>query len=425
VVLEEKIGLTLAGLDWKERPDMSVAPGQVSKQIDDLLNLPQQSWLLGAGASRAASVPLMIPLTDRVHAMLQGENKADFQAIRESLTEHSHVEHVLSQIGDLIALASRTKAGTARVGAVERGLAALNALHAEIQKCIRDTIRWGYEPAHSGAQQRIGSKEHPIVTIDAHLNFVRALFSVRRANLERRPPVALFTTNYDTLLEDALALGRVPISDGFVGGAMAFWEPGGRAGALAQPFAGDSECQARVYKLHGSVDWYMSEEDLVVRRREGAGYPPDDPARLLIYPQATKYRATQKDPFASIFGAFRGALNSETAGLLAVVGYSFSDEHVNEEIAMALRRRDSQLTVLAFVRQPDDDKLPEGDALPAQLAKWLKDEPWKERLIVAGSRGVYHGSLDNLYPADKDHAHAWWSFAGVTAFLRNGPEIAP
>lgn len=402
---------------------MPVPPEQVRKQIDDLLNLPQQSWLLGAGVSRAASVPLMIPLTDRVHEMLDGPQKADFKAVRESLAENSHVEHVLSQIGDLIALASRTKSATAQVGAAERGLAELNVLHAKIQECIRDTIRWGYEPAYGGAKERVGSKANPIVTVDAHSAFIRALFHVRRANLERRPPVALFTTNYDTLVEDALALERVRASDGFVGGAMAFWEPGYRRSPFTRPFAVDDEYQARVYKLHGSVDWYMSAEDVVVRRREGAGYPPDDPARLLIYPQSTKYRATQKDPFASIFGAYRAALNDENSGLLAVCGYSFSDEHVNEEIAAALRRRGSQLTVLAFVRQPDDKKLPDGDGLPSELRKWLSAaDSWKERVVVAGSRGVYHGSLENILPAPEDHPHKWWSFDGVTALLREGPE---
>jgi hypothetical protein len=102
-----------------------------------------------------------------------------------------------------------------------------------------------------------------------------------------------------------------------------------------------------VFKLHGSIDWFMSSEDAVVRLREGAGYPPDAPGRLLIYPQATKYEATQRDPFARLFAAFRAALASDRQALLAVCGYSFGDEHVNEEIERALRRRGNQLTLVA------------------------------------------------------------------------------
>ncbi len=363
---------------------MTAVLSDSERQIDDLLNLPQQAWLLGAGISCGAHIPLMLPLTDRVQAILTGDQRADFESIRASLSDTSHVEHVLSQVGDLIALASRTKTLKAPIGAVERTRAELEALHFHIQKAIRNTMRWGYEPAHGTVSEQIGTLDKPIVTIDAHVDFVRALFHVRRANLDRRPPVALFTTNYDTLLEDALALQRIRASDGFAGGAMAFWSPSHHEQRSTSPFDATDECQARVYKLHGSVDWYLSDEDVVVRRREAAGYPPDDLSRLLIYPQATKYRATQKDPFAGLFAAFRSALNDDRAGLLGVCGYSFGDEHVNDEIAVALRRRSSQLTVLAFVRQPDDPTLPAGEGLPEALKEAPLPFPWVERTYGGG-----------------------------------------
>jgi hypothetical protein len=56
---------------------------QYQKQIDELLNLPQQMWLLGAGISKDAGIPLMYPLTDRVEAILKGDDKLVFEAIRK------------------------------------------------------------------------------------------------------------------------------------------------------------------------------------------------------------------------------------------------------------------------------------------------------------------------------------------------------
>lgn len=366
----------------------------------------------------------MFPLTDRVENMLVGDQQADFKAIRSDLSEMSHVEHVLSHIGDLIALASRTKSKKARVGPAERSAEQLAALHAAAQKCIRDTMCWGYVVAEGTALESVGTKDQPIITVDRHLAFVKALFHVRRANLERRPPVALFTTNYDTLIEDALALSRVRAADGFSGGAMGFWEPDRPGDGFEHPFSGQGDCQAKVYKLHGSIDWFASHEDVVVRRRQGAGYPPDDPSRLLIYPQATKYQVTQKDPFARLFAAFRMALNDEKPGVLIICGYSFGDEHVNEEIALALRRRGSQLTLLAFVKQMDGAPTSSADGLPDAVVKLLQSaDQWKERIVVAGSRGVYHGSLANKYPASIGAPHPWWSFDGVTKLLKSGPEV--
>jgi hypothetical protein len=262
-------------------------------------------------------------------------------------------------------------------------------------------MRWGYVPANSGAKEVLGTSGKPIVKVDGHVDFIDALFRVRRANLERRPPVALFTTNYDTLIEDALALSRIRTADGFSGGAMAFWDPDHQSDAFEQPFIskGTGEAQAKVYKLHGSIDWFRDKQDVVVRRREGAGYPSDDPSRLLIYPQATKYQVTQKDPFARLFASFRSALNADNEGLLAIIGYSFGDDHVNEEIERALRRRGNKITVLAFSWQPDD-------------------------MILPPNGGMYHGTLENQYPAPSDDPHKWWSFSGVTRMLKYGPEVS-
>ena len=148
---------------------MAIEQNQCRKQIDDLLNLPQQSWLLGAGVSKDASIPLMLPLTDRVEHMLQGDHHKDFRELRGELSEKSHVEHILSHIGDLIAIASRTKTGKIPIGKFARELKELKAMHAEIQRCIRYTMRWGYVPATDGAAEIIGESGKPIVTVDRPL----------------------------------------------------------------------------------------------------------------------------------------------------------------------------------------------------------------------------------------------------------------
>jgi hypothetical protein len=395
---------------------------QCQKQIDELLNLPQQSWLLGAGISKNAGIPLMMPLTDRVEVVLVGDHKRVFQSIRAQLHDTSHVEHVLSHIGDLIAIADRAKSKSVDISGTNKRAGELRELHASIQDAIRDTLRWGYVPAEGEKPECVGCKDTPIVTVDGHVRFVEAFFDARRAGLERRPPVAFFTINYDTLLEDALALCRIPAIDGFSGGAMAFWEPGHE---IDDPFRVDANVQARIYKLHGSIDWVVSSEDVVVRRRDGARYPSDSGARLLIYPQATKYKVTQRDPFATLFAAFRAALVYPQPGLLAICGYSFGDDHINEEIERALRQRENQLTVLAFVSQDSSTLTEPGQGLPPVLTRWLSNDSGlrKDQVIVAGSHGIYHGSLENRCPAEVHAPHGWWSFEGVTQVLRHGPEV--
>lgn len=394
------------------------------KRIDALLSIPHQSWLLGAGVSFEANIPLMGPLTDRVETILkeQGEDLAKCYAeIRGELSNDAHVEHILSHLGDLIAIANRTKRGTARVSTKSHKLESLTVLHSCIQEAISNTIRWGFRAAKGKEKERIGDQTDPIVKIDDHRHFVRALFGTRRAGLDRRPPVAFFTTNYDTLLEDALSLERIRADDGFHGGAMAFWDSGATTDRSTYEL---TSVQAKLFKLHGSIDWFMSEQDVVVRRRDGAPYPPYEPRRLLIYPQATKYQVTQRDPFASLFSTFRSTLNFDEQSLLAVCGYSFGDEHINEEIERALRQRKNRLTLLIFAFQPDK-KLGRNQGLPERVVSWLSDSSLlttdaRERIVVAGRRGIYHGSLENLCPCKTGGEHPWWTFRGVASALSKG-----
>lgn len=388
--------------------------------IDNLLNEPRQMWLLGAGISVDACVPLMYPLTERVKELLSGNQQKDYQQIRDQLDNSAHVEHVLSHLGDLIAIGSRMKSRSAPIGSDERTIKELQNLHFAIQSAIRQTVQWGYKPKTESESERIGTANAPIVQVTDHVNFIKAIFNKRRAGLERRPPIPFFTINYDPLIEDALALCRVTFVDGFNGGAMAFWNPDDIGNNFDNPFEG--AFGAKVYKLHGSIDWFVSEEDVVVRRRELAAYPAETSGKLLIYPQSTKYLVTQKDPFARLLSAFRCGLNDSKQTVLGICGYSFGDEHINEDIERALRQRGNGLTVVAFVNQSKKNGNQTG--LPGTLNKWLSPEcnPWNRRIWVASRYDVFHGSLTPVLSMEKEDEFDWWRFTGLTNFLASGPE---
>ena len=121
---------------------------------------------------------------------------------------------------------------------------------------IAETIHWGYAPADGDEPERIGTREKPIVIVDEHKKFVSALLNRSQAGVaERRSAVKLFTINYDTLIEDALALGCFSYWDGFSGGAVAYrnYHYGEQ-----EPETG---FRAHVIKLHGSIDWYLGDDE--------------------------------------------------------------------------------------------------------------------------------------------------------------------
>ncbi len=277
-------------------------------------------------------------------------------------------------------------------------------------KYIGITIRYGYKAgdAKSGVAEQIGTPDKPIVEIEHHRRFLKALFGAR-ANLERRSRISFFTVNYDTLLEDALSLERRTTVDGFSGGAMGFWNPSEEF--LRSELGSRPAC--RLFKLHGSVDWYHDNEHGLIRSRYGVKYLAD-PAQILIYPQATKYIETQKDPFASLFLGLRQALNAREDNLFAVSGYSFGDSHINSEIFSALKEPNNKTTMLVFAREGDK-------GLSGSLADWMGNKAVAEKIFVASQHGLYNGS-------PKREAHSggelgWWSFSGLTTFLQNGATI--
>ncbi|QDS92467.1 hypothetical protein FF011L_12100 [Roseimaritima multifibrata] len=378
----------------------------VLQQLDNLLSSSNQSWLFGAGTSIDSGIPLMRALTDRVIA--RANEAPDGQAlagIQEELDPHCHIEHILSHIADRRAIAERCKNKQVQFGKAKFDLTTLEEFHRRLLCSIAETVRWGYI-AYNGEDrpERVGTSHAPIVTIDNQTAFVRAVFNHRQTNVDkRRKPVRIFTTNYDTLIEDALAMECISYWDGFEGGAIGF---------RSLRFGDDepvSGIRAQVIKLHGSIDWHLGSDGRVWRVRDSDVYP-EKTSRVLIYPQSTKYVATQRDPFASQFDLLRRSLNSTKENVFAICGYSFGDEHINQEIQLAMERRENKTTILAFASK-----------MSGVLNDWA-NSTWCKRLYVITEKGIFVGGNGPFAQPLKEQTLGWWKLDGVTRLLQSGPE---
>jgi hypothetical protein len=390
----------------------------IAEQFEKHLNSPKQTWLLGAGVSYLANIPLMYPLTDRVVELARNDLfAADADAIRVldfvvgDCPQTSHVEHYLTHLGDLISIAERSRTGSIDIGEGRVSKEKLEEVHQGLIEQIAATVRWGYQAARKNsvgeivAEEKIGSQSRSIVDIAGHQKFIEAVFGTSRAGLDFvRTPVEFFTTNYDTLLEDALALAGIEFQDGFIGGGVAFWN--------ARNYVSQTGTRAIVSKLHGSIDWYRPRSGTknLLRVRYGDTYPSNG-GSVMIYPQATKYLNTQRDPFAEIFQRFRQRLLHGSDHVLLVCGYSFGDEHINAEIEIAMSSSRNQLTVIAFNDEPNGE-------LPQTLREW-QSKPWSQRLFVASPKGIYQGSIGPVFPIEEGKRD-WWTFDGVATLLASG-----
>ncbi len=164
-------------------------------------------------------------------------------------------------------------------------------------------------------------------------------------------PVELFTVNYDLLLETALESLGVSYFDGFTGALRARFRT-----ELVEATAGDTDdwlpsFLVRLWKLHGSVHWAWESGRKTEVVRLGAPVTDSEPAA--IYPSDAKYDQSRRVPFMVLQDRFRRALHQPET-LMLISGYSFGDDHLNEMLFDAVRRRPrSELVAFCFGEIPE------------------------------------------------------------------------
>jgi hypothetical protein len=149
----------------------------------------------------------------------------------------------------------------------------------------------------------------------------------------RERPVEIFTTNYDLLMEQALEDRRVPYFDGFAGSRKPFFD------LRAMEEDEFPSRWVRLWKLHGSINWYQMADKGVFR-----GATNEGGSKRVIHPSHLKYEESRRMPYLAMIDRLRAFLKRPTATLI-ICGYSFRDEHLNEVIVQGLQ---GTQTAIAF-----------------------------------------------------------------------------
>ena len=194
----------------------------------------------------------------------------------------------------------------------------------------------------------------------------------------REYPVEVFTTNYDLLLESALEDCRVPYFDGFTGVLHPFFDIRAMEEDKLPPR------WARVWKLHGSINWYYDLERGVLR-----GAPNETGLKRVIHPSNLKYEESRRMPYLAMMDRLRAFLK-QPSSVLVISGYSFRDEHINEVIVQGLQATQTAIVFALLFDEletyPNAVKLalqrtnltliaPDGGVVGGQIAKWMEKGP--------------------------------------------------
>lgn len=319
-------------------------PSRVAHELREHLASDKRKlgFFMGAGTSMAIGLPGIEKLSELVEETLSSaELKSDFNKIKEEISDGSkNVEVVLNRIR-LIRELLEDKADNYHNGISGE---AIKTLDHEVCRAIHQTVDTA----------DVGDKV-PHVTFSQWLQSSYA----RRTN-----PVEIFTTNYDLMFEEAMEESSVPYFDGFIGTVNPFFSPESVEADKAknhQEFKPPSSW-TRLWKLHGSVNWFLKTDSTGKKKKvvRGCGNIDSSGQELMIFPSREKYLESRKLPFITFQDRLRRFLSSGEV-VLFVAGYSFLDQHLNEIIFQALRSN-SRLAVnaLIFGEKVDDNfKLPD------------------------------------------------------------------
>jgi len=162
----------------------------------------------------------------------------------------------------------------------------------------------------------------------------------------REKPIEVFTSNYDLLMEQAFEDCRVPYFDGYAGSRKPFFDIRAMEEDKLPPR------WARLWKLHGSINWYQDSERGVIR-----GASNESSLKRVIHPSHLKYEESRRMPYLAMMDRLRAFLK-QPSSVLVLCGYSFRDDHINEVILQGLQ---GTQTAIAFGLLYDEiDKYPKG-----------------------------------------------------------------
>lgn len=207
------------------------------------------------------------------------------------------------------------------------------------------------------------------------------------------PRVKYFTTNYDTLIEQAAQNCGITLIDGF-----SFTMPrtfSGRNFDFDIVYRDKSRIKneesfvpkvLHLYKMHGSLDWERNKDKIII------GNSSKD-KKLIIYPASNKYESSYEQPYFEMMSRFQNYLRQENT-LLIIIGFSLYDKHISNVILEAVNQNPS-FTLLIFNyyidKKTKDLEIPLDD-------KYLHPFINKENVYIINEK---FSDLASNYPSNK------------------------
>ena len=272
---------------------MTTIPEELLKRIQSIINeLPL--LILGSGASVSYGIPSMWQLGEYLKTninLVQKEDLAQFEEFKKNLENTKDLEKALSDLN------------------LNENV--LNAIIENTWQCINTADLKAYES----------------LIINNHPFALSALIGHLISTTKKQ--ISIITTNYDRLIEYASSFANALICNGF---AQNYY--GNFSDDLDNNNGTGYSGRVKIWKVHGSLDWFRTQERLNVqlplRHAIPLGFIPS-----IVTPGLSKYAETHKEPYRTIFAKADNEIKNTNAYLC--IGYGFNDEHVQPLLIQGIK----------------------------------------------------------------------------------------
>lgn len=305
------------------------------KKVRELCNIKNLHFLFGAGTS-AGAIPTMVQIKAELDTDIETNHKdmsAAYKAIKKD-----NLEDVLN----VLHAKKFYLKGTSSDEDESEEQSQVETLIKHIQDFMFKKIN----------MSRDDSKAQKV--LELYKKFYSKL-AFRNKDLSR---INIFTTNNDLLNEMALDHLNINYNNGFGGGLERRFNPARFRYTFSKKIDLNLEkfepLENMVYlhKLHGSVNWIESEGNSLFNIEElsfkGGENAPNKP--VLIYPTPLKQNQSLGSPYADLIREFQVKLTLPNSALF-IIGYSSSDEHLNNIIYQTLASNPS-ISLVIFGDHP-------------------------------------------------------------------------
>jgi hypothetical protein len=356
-----------------------------NKNLSFLLGSGCSSYKLETDSFKEIGIPVMAPLANEFYSLPEFAEQKEWLK-KELLIDVSHsnfatnLETFLSTLHSLSFYHSKineskkpdetTKKFSELTNSEKIDVIIIQSRNFLLEKCLNST--------NSKTEKDKPSVDKPL--IELYKQFYRKLLS-RNPTL---PRLNIFTTNYDLYSERAMDLLGIHYVNGFTGGISKFFNPAIFNYALAERMDLSQSKWSVIdnffylYKIHGSVNWIEADGENKLFKVKEIQEPTIEELKgkdnIMIHPTPLKYNASLGSPYSDLFREFQKKL-MQNNNILVTIGYSFSDEHINNLIFQAFTIPSFRLIVIG---EPTD-KNAIGKLLELNDSRiWIIGEKWPD-----------------------------------------------